>query len=193
MPLLRTSLVAFAFLLFLAPVTLRGSSTGRRSAGDQLRGLFSRARDIGRLLAGGNAAKAWWALAYRAYSNSTSLGMRRDLTVPFTGPQAKIPISVRPLSPTDDLSALESYVKERKEIQVSISSSDLVLHYDRVRKHRGGIGVAPARNEVCEICSVRIRPQVFQEIRKNDQIIECASCQRILYDPDNLDNPFEVA
>ena len=108
MPLLRTSLVAFAFLLLLAPVTMGDSSTGRRSAGDQLRGLYSRARDIGRLLAGGNAAKAWWALAYRAYSNSTSLGMRRDLTVPFSGPQAKIPISVRPLSPTDDLSALES-------------------------------------------------------------------------------------
>src|SRR5436190_698531 len=36
-----------------------------------------------------------------------------------------------------DLTALESYVKERKEIQASISSSDLVLHYDRVRNHRG--------------------------------------------------------
>ncbi len=63
----------------------------------------------------------------------------------------------------------------------------------RVRKHRGGIGVAPARNEVCEICQVRIRPQVYQEIRKNDQIIACDACQRILYNPENLDHPFEVA
>src|SRR4051794_1991304 len=65
-----------------------------------------------------------------------------------------------------DLSALESYLKERKEIQATVSA-DLVAHYDRVRKHRGGIGVAPARNEICEICQVRIRPQVYQEIRKN--------------------------
>jgi hypothetical protein len=86
-----------------------------------------------------------------------------------------------------------SYVKERKEIEASVSSSDLVSRYDRVRKHRGGIGVAPARNEVCEICQVRIRPQVFQEILKNDQIIACDACQRILYDPENLDHPFEVA
>jgi len=91
-----------------------------------------------------------------------------------------------------DLSALESYLKERKEIQAAVSS-DLISQYDRVRKHRGGIGVAAARNSVCEICQVRIRPQVFQEIRKNDQIIACDACQRILYDPENMDHPFEVA
>lgn len=54
----------------------------------------------------GNAAKAWWAVAYRMYSDSTSLGMRRDLTIPFTGPSAKIPLTVRPLAVGDDLSAL---------------------------------------------------------------------------------------
>lgn len=91
-----------------------------------------------------------------------------------------------------DLSALEGYLKERKEIQAAVSS-DLIFQYDRVRKHRGGIGVSPARNEICEICKVRIRPQVFQEIRKNNQIIACDACQRILYDPENLDHPFEVA
>ncbi|HYR88713.1 MAG TPA: C4-type zinc ribbon domain-containing protein [Terriglobia bacterium] len=92
-----------------------------------------------------------------------------------------------------DLSALESYVKERKEIEASITSDDLLPRYERVRKHRGGIAVAAARNEVCEICKVRIRPQVFQEVRKNNQIIACDNCQRILYDPENLDHPFEVA
>ena len=91
-----------------------------------------------------------------------------------------------------DLSALESYLKERKEIEASISA-DLIPRYERVRKARGGIAVAAARNEVCEICQVRIRPQVFQELRSNDQIIACDACQRILYNPENLDHPFEVA
>jgi uncharacterized protein len=91
-----------------------------------------------------------------------------------------------------DMSALESYLKERKEIQATVSS-DLISQYERVRKHRGGIGVAAARNEVCEICQVRIRPQVYQEIHKNNQIIACDACQRILYDPENMDHPFEVA
>jgi predicted nucleic acid-binding Zn-ribbon protein len=91
-----------------------------------------------------------------------------------------------------DLSALESYIQERRKIEGSLSG-DLIARYDRVRKFRGGIGVAPARNYVCELCQVRIRPQVFQEISKNDQIIACDACQRILYNPDNLDHPFEVA
>jgi uncharacterized protein len=91
-----------------------------------------------------------------------------------------------------DLSALESYLKERKAIETAVSS-DLLPRYERVRKARGGIAVAAARNEVCEICQVRIRPQVFQEIRRNDQIIACDACQRILYNPENLDHPFEVA
>jgi predicted nucleic acid-binding Zn-ribbon protein len=91
-----------------------------------------------------------------------------------------------------DLSALDSYLRERKEIQAAVSD-DLIFQYDRVRKHRGGIGVAAARNEICEICKVRIRPQVFQEIRKNEKIIACDACQRILYDPENMYHPFEVA
>jgi predicted nucleic acid-binding Zn-ribbon protein len=91
-----------------------------------------------------------------------------------------------------DLSAMESCLKERKEMEASISP-DLLPQYERVRKHRGGVAVAAARDYVCELCKVRIRPQVFQEIRRNDKIIPCDACQRILYDPENLDHPFEVA
>jgi GNAT superfamily N-acetyltransferase len=78
-----------------------------RDAADQLRGFALRALDIVRLVLAGNAAKAWWAVFYRVYSDSTSLGLRRDLAIPFTGPAAKIPITVRPLATTDDLSALD--------------------------------------------------------------------------------------
>jgi predicted nucleic acid-binding Zn-ribbon protein len=91
-----------------------------------------------------------------------------------------------------EVSSLEGYEKERKEIEALVSA-DLLPRYERVRKFRGGIGISAARDYVCEVCQVRIRPQVFQEIRKNDQIIECSQCQRILYDPENLDHPFEVA
>jgi len=90
-----------------------------------------------------------------------------------------------------DASALEGYVQERKQIESQVSA-DLLPQYERVRKFRGGIGISAARDSVCEVCQVRIRPQVFQEIRRNDRIITCDACQRILYDPENLDHPFEV-
>jgi GNAT superfamily N-acetyltransferase len=73
----------------------------------RIRGLVSRITDLGSLLLGGNAAKVWWALSYRVYSNSSSTGLRRDLAVAFTPPAAKIPLTVRPLSASDDLSFLE--------------------------------------------------------------------------------------
>ena len=73
---------------------------------DRVRRFFSRARDLGSLVLAGNLSKAWWALSYRIYSDSTSLGLRRDLTAPFISPSAKIPLTVRALAPTDDLSSL---------------------------------------------------------------------------------------
>jgi hypothetical protein len=107
MPILRTTLVAFLFLVLIIPATLRLGGPTTRGATDSMRGILSRARDIGRLVLGGNVAKAWWAITYRAHSDSVSIGLRRDLSVPFSGPKAKIPFQVRPLSPTDDLSALD--------------------------------------------------------------------------------------
>jgi predicted nucleic acid-binding Zn-ribbon protein len=41
--------------------------------------------------------------------------------------------------------------------------------------------VAEARDGICTICHVRLRPQVFNNVRLNADIIQCDSCQRILY------------
>lgn len=91
----------------------------------------------------------------------------------------------------EDTRTLEAYRRERQEL-VSGIQEDVLDHYERVRNFRGGIGIAPARNEECVICNVRMRPQVFQEVRRNDAIITCDSCGRILYDPENFDHPFET-
>src|SRR5205085_2898559 len=51
--------------------------------------------------------KAGRVVTRRLYSNSVSIGLRRDLTVAFAAPAAKVPIQVRPLAPGDDLSFLD--------------------------------------------------------------------------------------
>jgi predicted nucleic acid-binding Zn-ribbon protein len=53
--------------------------------------------------------------------------------------------------------------------------------FEQVSKSRKGLAVAEARNGLCTICHVRLRPQVFNEVRRNASIIQCDSCQRILY------------
>jgi predicted nucleic acid-binding Zn-ribbon protein len=34
---------------------------------------------------------------------------------------------------------------------------------------------------MCQACHVRLRVQIWVEIRKNEQLIQCESCSRILF------------
>jgi uncharacterized protein len=53
--------------------------------------------------------------------------------------------------------------------------------YNRLSRIRNGVVIAEARNYSCSACRVTIRPQVFNDIRRADTIIECENCERILY------------
>ena len=69
---------------------------------------------------------------------------------------------------------------ERQKIVSSMDNKGAVDTFTRIAKVRG-TAVARAEGERCTICQVRLRPAVFAEVRKNDQILQCDSCQRILY------------
>ena len=57
----------------------------------------------------------------------------------------------------------------------------LLRTFESVARRRNGIAMAEARDGICTICHVRLRPQVFNTIRRNEEVIQCDSCQRILY------------
>lgn len=59
--------------------------------------------------------------------------------------------------------------------------SDTLSTYSRVAQTRNGVGLAQAVDERCQVCMVRFRPQMFQELRAGDRIMQCGSCHRILY------------
>lgn len=61
------------------------------------------------------------------------------------------------------------------------TEADLLDQYDRIARMHAGIALAEAREEICQVCLVRIRPQIFTELKRNDQVILCDSCHRILY------------
>ena len=69
--------------------------------------------------------------------------------------------------------------KERDEVAASVPEESLAL-YRRVAKQRG-TGVAEAREGMCQSCHVRMRVQIWVEVRKNDQILQCESCSRIVF------------
>jgi predicted nucleic acid-binding Zn-ribbon protein len=80
----------------------------------------------------------------------------------------------------DQESALERLTAERAEVIGKISPESLAI-FQRVAHGRKGIAVAEAREGLCGVCHVRLRPQVFNEVRRNTAIVQCDSCTRILY------------
>jgi len=76
--------------------------------------------------------------------------------------------------------SLTSIAADRAELVRAIDPHVLAT-FELVSGRRHGIGVAEARDGICTICHVRLRPQVFNTVRRNDQIVQCDTCQRILY------------
>ena len=70
--------------------------------------------------------------------------------------------------------------KERGTIVPELDRGQLDL-FERVFKGRQGIAVAQAVKGLCSVCHVRLRPQVYNTILKNEAIVQCDHCQRILY------------
>jgi len=65
---------------------------------------------------------------------------------------------------------------------VAQTDKKLLSMFEQVAKARKGLAICAAtRDGLCSACHVRLRPQVFQEVRRNDAIIQCFSCNRILY------------
>jgi predicted nucleic acid-binding Zn-ribbon protein len=75
---------------------------------------------------------------------------------------------------------LEDAARERSALLPEIDPAALEL-FHRLLKMRQGIAVAAAADGHCTICHVRLRPQVYNTVMRNESIIQCDSCQRILY------------
>jgi len=69
----------------------------------------------------------------------------------------------------------------QRDVLRSGVGEDMLEMYDHIAGGHGGIALAEARDEVCQVCLIHIRPQTFAEVKRNDQILTCESCHRILY------------
>ena len=92
--------------------------------------------------------------------------------------------------------SLERMVLEREALVAAMAAHVLAI-FDLVARRRSGVAVAEARGGICTICHVRLRPQVFNTVLRNEEIVQCDSCNRILYStpatpsaaPDNIGPP----
>jgi predicted nucleic acid-binding Zn-ribbon protein len=68
---------------------------------------------------------------------------------------------------------------ERDEVAASVPEDALHI-YHRVAKLRG-TGVAEAKDGMCQACRMKLRLQVWVELKKNEGLYQCESCSRVLY------------
>jgi predicted nucleic acid-binding Zn-ribbon protein len=77
-------------------------------------------------------------------------------------------------------SEIERERASRSEI-VKAVDGELRRKYEMIFSRRGGLAVVEVREGTCQGCRMRVPPQLYNEIQRNEQVILCPSCQRMLY------------
>lgn len=70
---------------------------------------------------------------------------------------------------------------ERREVLIKQIESKLYRLYLTLKEKRQGVSVVSVKNEICQGCFVNIPPQMYIEVQRNNDLIRCPNCNRILY------------
>jgi len=88
---------------------------------------------------------------------------------------------------------IERCEADRARIEQELPAA-LVATIRRIEGGRRGIFLVKVERELCQACHVRVRPQVYQEIKQAAKIHTCSNCRRVLYhEPALRPKPAEAA
>lgn len=83
-----------------------------------------------------------------------------------------------------ELSVLQQTLNERQEARIQAMQRldrPLTGLFQRLLSSRKGLAVVGIKNGTCQGCFLTLPPQLMQEVRRNDRILTCSHCQRILF------------
>lgn len=83
-----------------------------------------------------------------------------------------------------EMAALEAAVAEQQAQRNAMAGElphKVIVHYDRIRARRAGVGLAEIRDGVCKGCNMEIVPQIIDSVLQDAEIVLCENCSRILY------------
>ena len=69
----------------------------------------------------------------------------------------------------------------RRQQVISMIDKDVYTTYTNMYNLRGGLAVVRVQNETCLGCNLNIPPQLYNDAKKNEKILLCSQCKRILY------------
>jgi predicted nucleic acid-binding Zn-ribbon protein len=79
-----------------------------------------------------------------------------------------------------DQKEIDGLLAERKQI-LSKMTPKIASEYERIRKGRSGVAIAEVLQGRCSKCNMQLRPQFLQELKRQDSVMVCESCKRMLY------------
>ena len=81
---------------------------------------------------------------------------------------------------------LAQLLVNRDKLQPGIDHK-IFSRYEKVMLNRGGVGIAPVKNDMCGGCNMFVPAQTINLIKMYDSMITCEMCQRILYLESDID------
>jgi predicted nucleic acid-binding Zn-ribbon protein len=64
---------------------------------------------------------------------------------------------------------------------VKVIKRPMLSKYERIRDARHNLAVVRVENETCTGCYIKVPPQLYVEVKKEKELLQCPNCQRFLY------------
>ena len=75
----------------------------------------------------------------------------------------------------------ENKIMKTRESKASAVSASLLKKYTAIRDKRNGLAIVPVTGGVCRGCFMNIPPQLYNDLMKEDKLISCPTCHRIMF------------
>ena len=179
---------------------IAANQAGRRDVEKDVAGVQSRLSKYKDQLMEVKTNKEYQAMQHEIASASEAVRLQEDRVLEFMEEaetlarelkDAEAALKKAQAEIADERKALDAEAAQLQQrvLEMSAARTDVAKHlspaalglFEHVARQRKGLAIAEARDGHCTVCHVRLRPQVFNEVRHNDSLIQCDSCLRILY------------
>jgi predicted nucleic acid-binding Zn-ribbon protein len=75
----------------------------------------------------------------------------------------------------------EALALAKREVLLPTIPPAMLSRYKTIAQNRDGQALSPVVQGMCRVCRLSIPPQLYNELQKNDKLLTCPNCARILY------------
>jgi len=81
----------------------------------------------------------------------------------------------------DENNSLKETTAKKRQTKAKKVPESLLKKYDILRERRNGIAIVGVNKGVCHGCYMNIPPQLYNDLIKNERLLSCPTCSRIMY------------